>query len=527
MTILPSLLDTEGLAPAPEAGAALAVAAAVGQATNLTIYPRSVTAKDGVVWLLGRSGLARKLVLVCGAGCAATCCCKQVLGERRRLTLEGRPVQVCILAADHDAAQLARRELPFTVPHLVGVRRSVGLGDRLGLATPGHVRAVRGRGVVPVFAQQSIREMGRTGRTPENVMDDALWGVLQEGWREGFGADADHLKTEEDLAVCAEAGFTMFTIDPGDHVNNAADRLTLDLLEAEFEALLWDGLEETPRHCLKRLSGVTVDLGEAGSFKFGRVALLRAAVKYGNAVAHTARLYRCLADLMAGREFELEVSVDETATPTTTAEHYYVATELARLGVTWTSLAPRFIGEFEKGVDFKGSLAEFETSFAEHAAVARRLGPYKLSIHSGSDKFSIYPAVARLAGEAVNVKTAGTSYLEALRVIAEVDPPLFREILGFAHERYEEDKATYHVSADPSVVPQPDLAADARLAAILDGNDGRQMLHVTYGSVLQAVNPDGSPRFKDRLMKALRENEERYYEVLESHLGRHVAPFAK
>ena len=124
------------------------------------------------------------------------------------------------------------------------------------------------------------------------------------------------------------------------------------------------------------------------------------------------------------------------------------------------------------------------------------------------------------------MKTAGTSYLEALRTICDVDPALFREILGFAHQRYETDKATYHVSADPSVVPQPDDLPDDQLASILDGNDGRQLFHVTYGSVLQAENADGNPRFRDRLLTDLREHEERYAEVLEGHLGRHVAPFA-
>jgi hypothetical protein len=217
--------------------------------------------------------------------------------------------------------------------------------------------------------------------------------------------------------------------------------------------------------------------------------------------------------------------VDETATPTSTAEHVFVASELRRLGVEWVSLAPRFIGEFEKGVDYIGDLAEFERAFAQHVAVAQHFGLYRISIHSGSDKFSIYPIAARLAGDLVHLKTAGTSYLEALRAIAKIDPPLFREILGFAVERYPTDRASYHVSADPAKVPTPESLPDDGLAGVLDQFDGREVLHVTFGSVLTA-EAGGRPRFKDRLMQALESNEEVHYETVRAHIEKHVRPFA-
>jgi hypothetical protein len=100
------------------------------------------------------------------------------------------------------------------------------------------------------------------------------------------------------------------------------------------------------------------------------------------------------------------VSVDETENPTSVAEHIYIAGELGRLGVRWVSLAPRFVGEFEKGVDYIGDIELFEKEFARHAAVAKRLGPYKLSLHSGSDKFSIYPITARLKSWLVSWMTS-------------------------------------------------------------------------------------------------------------------------
>jgi len=433
--------------------------------------------------------------------------------------------KLCRLSAAN--ADALRALLHWTAPRLGGTVPAAGLGDRLGLATPGHVRAVSGSKAMPFLAQQSIREMERTGRDPRKVMDSATWGVFESGWREGFGSDADHLKKTEDIDWCLEAGFTMFTIDPGDHVDDSADDADAQKLAESLPGLPWDDLEATEADLRLRYVGHEVTLpGPEGdvTVSFDEETFLRAAVKYGRAVAHVVRLARHLESAAPPRTTELEMSVDETDSPTSTAEHYFVASELARLGVTPVSLAPRFVGQFEKGIDYKGDLDLFRARFAEHVAVARRFGPYKISLHSGSDKFSVYPICAELAAGMVHLKTAGTSYLEALRVICEVERELFCEILEFAHERYDEDKRTYHVSADPAKVPHAKGASETELLSTLDTDDGRQLLHVTYGSVLTAG--DGE-RFRPRVISALKANEERHYEALETHIGRHVAPFSR
>ena len=486
----------------------------LSEATGLEVYEASISDADGVTVFLGRRGL-EKLIGCWGEPCLPNA---QKAGE-----LDGKCV--CTGPTDHANAEAVRKALPWTAPRCVGLARSVGLGDRLGVATPGHIRAVRGTGLAAVLAQQSIREMSRTQRTPEEVMDCATWGVLQEGYRDGFGADADHLQRPEDIDRTAAAGFIMFTIDPGAHVDNAADTDSREALAEKVGHLDMTTLETRPADLTSRYVGRSFDL-DGVRIGFDEETLLRAAAKYGQAVAHTVTMYRHLVSTVRG-EFELEISVDETDSPTSPAEHYFFANELKRLGVKWVSLAPRFIGRFEKGVDYIGDLGAFRTSFAEHVAVMKALGPYKLSIHSGSDKFSIYPIVAELAGQYVHLKTAGTSYLEAIRAIAGIDPELFREILAFAHQRYQQDKATYHVSADPAKVPRPEDLADAELAGVLDSFDGRQLLHVTFGSVLTATSEDGSSRFRQRILTALKQDEEAHYAALARHLGRHVAPFAK
>jgi hypothetical protein len=453
-------------------------------------------------------------------------------GERLVALAPQRPARLERLEGDADSVEghwllvgptsphnlvVLRELLPWLRPRPLGLRRSFGFGDRLGIATPGHIRAVRAAGgdLAPIFAQQSIREMERTGRDPLRVLSDATWGVFAEGWRAGFGADADHLKTPADVDACVAAGYTFFTFDPGAHVDPTADSQPASALRASLDALPWDALDDTAGRMLDRYSGRVLDLGERAP-RIDEEAAARAAVKYGKAVAHVAALYRHLS--ARSSDFEVEVSVDETETPTTHAQHAYVASELRRLGVRWVSLAPRYVGRFEKGVDYVGEVAAFEADVAAHAAIARRLGPYKLSLHSGSDKFRVYGALARQAGDLVHVKTAGTSYLEALRTVAALDAGLLRDIYGFARRRYEEDRATYIVSATLEKAPAPDGLADSDVSSLLDDWNARQVLHVTFGSVVQ--------RFGGRLLALLRAHPEAYDANLERHLGRHVAPFA-
>jgi tagaturonate epimerase len=434
----------------------------------------------------------------------------------------GGTLLLCPTSA-HNAAAL-RESFTWLEPRTLGVGTSAGLGDRLGLATPGHVRAVRAAGgtLAPIFAQQSIREMDRTGRTPQQVMDDAIWGVFAEGWRGGFGADADHLKTPADVDACVAAGYTFFTFDPGDPVDDAAEDAGPTELSAMLDRLPWDLLEDRERDLFARYAERRFNL-DGRDLLLDEAELGRAAVKYGRAVAHATTLYRHLEEAMGDRPFEVEVSVDETASLTTHAQHLYIANELSRMGVRWVSLAPRYVGRFEKGVDYMGDVALFEEDFAVHAAIARTVSPaapYKLSLHSGSDKFSIYPAFVRQTRGLAHLKTAGTSYLEALRTVAALDPGLCREVYAFARRCYEEDRASYHVSAEIERSPLPGDLGEADLPTLLEQFDAREILHVTFGSVLKEA------RFRERLFGLLQEHPEHYAAGLERHFLRHLKPFA-
>ncbi len=414
-----------------------------------------------------------------------------------------------------NAARL-RALCPWLNPAAGGTLPSFGFGDRLGLATGGHLAASMGSGVFPVFAQQSVRENDRTGRTPQEVVDDVLWVLFENGWKDPWGADADHLKNTDSLPAFLQAGYSFFTIDPSDHVDNAAQTDGLDVLRQKISGLDWEALETTWEAWQTSYLKAPINLADL-TLVFTEEILLRAVCKYARAVIHLKTFSGLLNVHFGQQPYDLEISVDETDTPTSIYEHYFIANEINRLGIRITSLAPRFIGRFEKGVDYIGNVREFEAEFARHAQIMRHFDTYKLSIHTGSDKFSLYPIIARYAAGRVHVKTAGTSYLEALRVAAAVDAVWFRQVFDFCMRHYEEDKRTYHVSADRSKVPDIQGWEDGRLPELFEQFDARQVMHVTFGSVLDAYGAVFKPFLVDH---------QREYDLgLKKHFERHLAPF--
>ena len=208
----------------------------------------------------------------------------------------------------------------LSAPVPLGLKKSFGFGDRLGLATPGHFAAFKKFDFAPIFAQQSIREMERTQRTPQEIVVAAQTALATLGYTGAWGADADHLKLPEHADRTAAAGFCFFTIDPSEYVGKGT-------LTRELESLYL---------------GKKFDV--AGTFD--RTSLYGAAVKYGRALDHIAHLGRHISKVMAGKPFEIEVSVDETESPTSALEHLFIALELKRHRVPHVvSVAPRFVGD--------------------------------------------------------------------------------------------------------------------------------------------------------------------------------------
>ena len=413
------------------------------------------------------------------------------------------------LPLNHSNANALRELFPFTAPgRVLGKNRSFGVGDRLGIATPGHIRLFEQYDVYPVFAQQSIRELNLTGRSYEDVLDAATFAVFREDFQREWGADGDHLITEQDIEYALGLGFTMITLDCSEHIKG-------NVTEANAPPL--------PEKYREKYLGKQFDIGEGIALSFCETELKVIAAIYGEAIDFAAAMYgRFLKDNRCGAGgADLEISIDETATPTTPFQHYFVARELIDRSVSFATIAPRFCGEFQKGIDYMGDTVQFEKEIKVHAAIARHFN-YKLSIHSGSDKFSVFPFIGRECRGIFHVKTAGTNWLEAMRVVAQTEPALYREIHRYALDAFDEARKYYHVTADLSKIPGVDSLADSELPQLFENNDARQLIHITYGLILRKKNPDGSFAFKDKLYRIWRQNKDVYAHALERHIGKHL-----
>ena len=160
------------------------------------------------------------------------------------------------------------------------------------------------------------------------------------------------------------------------------------------------------------------------------------------------------------------------------------------------------VGNSRRAIDYIGDIAQFERELASHAAIAVHF-EYKLSIHSGSDKFSVFPLIGQYTNGLFHIKTAGTNWLEAVRVVAKVNPSLYRRMHQYALEHFAEATAYYHVTTDiGAIVPLAEVS-DADLPDYMEENNARQLLHITYGLLLQAKNADGSKQFADEFFQTI------------------------
>jgi hypothetical protein len=428
-------------------------------------------------------------------------------------TLQGT-IKVCELT--HANRLTLNRYLPHTVPSANTAKRpSIGLGDRLGMATAGHIEALGTRNVYPIFAQQSIRELNFTGRTFDDVIDSAAWAVFASGWTAAWGADGDHLKKETEIAAALADGATMITLDSSEKIDNTILGLSDEQLVTRYEEIDLAIREQYESLYLDKpfiVGSLTLTLD--------RQSLMRDVLIYHRSLEFIQKIYEHqIKD--HGRPIDFEVSIDETATPTDPKSHLFIALEMKRRSVVVSTLAPRFIGEFQKGIDYQGDLGAFESDVVAHTAIAKHFG-YRLSIHSGSDKFSIFPILSRVIAAPFHVKTAGTNWLEAVRLVAQKDPALYREMHAHALERFDDATAFYHVTTDLGAIKALDECRDEELAAYLDDDNARQLLHITYGYLLLDEDEKGEKLFAPRFFALLEREEAHYRHLLATHIGKHL-----
>lgn len=383
-----------------------------------------------------------------------------------------------LLCPTNHENRLALNELlPFTAPVSFGREGSTfGFGDRLGFANTAQIRAVRKTNVRPVLAQQSLRELQLTSRSIEQVIDAASYAVLQENYRAGYACDGDHLKTPDEVKAGIASGATMITLDCSLVLQPLADQTD------EQWVAFYKGLPEQ-RRARDRADYLENDVADTLGLHFDVVTLAKLHWVYAAANALIRDVYFS-ALLPAGRPIDFEISLDETVETTTPEAHFFVAREMEREKVVATSVAPKFVGEFQKAIEYIGDLDELRATMSVHAAIAEHFG-YRLSLHSGSEKFAVLPLIAELTHGHYHVKTSGTSWLEVVEVISKHAPALYRKMHTLALEGIDEAKKSYVVHCDVQKVRPLREVSDEELPEYLLHNDSRQLMHITYGYILR------------------------------------------
>jgi hypothetical protein len=412
----------------------------------------------------------------------------------------------------------------MTTPVLA--KYSIGVGDRFAHQAKAQLQACieaahSGVTVIPVW-NKSNREHLIIGSEPQTTRTAADAAVHALGWTHPYYCDADHINlttVDRFLAPC-----DFFTIDVADFIGKTADPASIERF-------------------LKRRADLkgTIRLEDVDETFAISADLLRAtAAKFLFAVQQAGEVYRHIEAAKGQGAFIAEISMDETDAAQTPAELLIILAAIADEGIPIQTIAPKFTGRFNKGVDYVGDFAQFQREIKlDVAAIAWAIRSFglpknlKLSIHSGSDKFSIYPAIHAATKESgVHLKTAGTTWLEELVGLAEAGGEglaLAKEIYAEAYDHCAELCAPYATVIDisPAQLPQPAAVAgwtsDQYTSALRHDSHSsaynpsfRQLLHVGFKV---------AAKMGDRYLRLLDANESVIARnVTQNLFDRHIAP---
>ena len=333
---------------------------------------------------------------------------------------------------------------------------SVGTGDRFAHQAKAQLQACimalnSGIEVIPVW-NKSNREHTIIGSEPAATRAAADAAIQALNWKLPYFCDADHINLQTVGRFLGACDF--YTIDVADFIGQAAPDLAIDSFVERYSELL---------------GSIQLE-GTKASFEITPEILRQTARKYLTAVINAGKVYRAIAAAKGEGNFISEVSMDETDTQQTPVELLVILAAIADESIPVQTIAPKFSGRFNKGVDYVGDVAQFEREFAlDVAAIAYAVKHFglpanlKLSVHSGSDKYSIYPAIhatIQRFNTGVHLKTAGTSWLEELIGLAESGGDallLAKEIYADAYAHREELCAPYAtvIDIDETKLPSP------------------------------------------------------------------------
>ena len=474
-------------------------------AEDYRIYPRSIIKKGSSIYFMAKINKKRKLVILNKSS---------NFGRFQGEVDEMAGFKTKTAPLNHYNAVLLREIFQFTAPKTPGNKgASVGLGDCLETTAPAYIEAVKDCDVLPVFAQPSLQKLNLSGKTFKSILDEVSWSVFQEGYQNGFAADANNLKELSDIERVLNLGYSMVTLDCADYINNP-EQMSAAEIESNYQKIpdyLREGLES-------QYLNKTFILSSGYQLEYNQHKLKKIILTYYKILDFSKEVQHLLNKLDYNPS--LEISITKSSVVTTPEAHFFIANELKRKNIKINSLAPHFVGEFQNGIDYIGYPDKFEQQFKVHADIADRFG-HKLSIHSASYKFSILELIGHHTQNRVHVKIEGTSCLEAVRIVAENEPALFRDIYTHALEKFETAKDHYYVNSQLNRMPALAQLTDQELVELLEMNEVRQLFYVTFGFILQAKE-NGSYLFKDKLYKVLEEHDKEYKLILEKQISKHL-----
>lgn len=402
---------------------------------------------------------------------------------------------------------------------------SMGIGDRFGCQGVAQLRAfvkaaAGGIAVTPVW-NKSEREHGIIHTVPSAVRIEADAAVRAAGWSKAYHVDADHIHGKIVGKYLEAADF--FTIDVAEFIGGAVEegevKAFVERRKGSLRALMAQGIEGLELPDDARLA-----------------AMMR---KYLPAVKEAGRTYRTIAESRGEDGFIAEVSMDETDSPQTPLELFLILAAVADEGIRAQTIAPKFSGRFNKGVDYVGDVAGFRREFEADVLAVRAAvkefglpGNLKLSVHSGSDKFSLYKPIAEVIGRhgaGLHLKTAGTTWLEELAGLAAAGGEglaLAKEVYAKALGRFDELCKPYATVIDIKASNLPPVATvdgwtSGQFVSALRHDvsspaynpDMRQMLHVGYKVAAE---------MGDRYLSLLKRNAAVVGEMVGANIGRHL-----
>ncbi len=388
---------------------------------------------------------------------------------------------------------------------------SIGIGDRFahqGKAQLAAIMKAREEGVLitPVW-NKSFREHSTIHTQPMDTRQAADAAVKALNWNEAYFVDADHvgLKTV-DLFLDAS---DFFTLDVADYIEKPTAEKDIDAFVNKFQ----------------KYSGELAFPGIDEKFEVNQSKIREIAHKYLFAVQEAGRIYRHILSKKAGDQFVVEVSMDETKEPQTPLEMFFILAAIAQEGIPVRTIAPKFTGRFNKGVDYVGDLKQFTKEFEQDLAVIQMVkkefslpSDLKLSVHSGSDKFSLYKPIhqaLRKFNAGLHLKTAGTTWLEEVIGLAMAGGDglaLAKKIYRKAFDRFDELCLPYAtvIDIDTVVLPQPDDVDkwDSRMFVGKLKHDRRNPLYDLNFRQLLHVGYKVAAEMGDRYLKALDQHAE-------------------